>query len=321
MHDVAEVVVKKLTTREKYRAGKEWNYAHAAGATCARELAYRRLHPDLELPPDPELLIIFGHGKWIEREAISQLETSGYEVTEQDAAFEWPAMRLRGRVDGKVRLEGMKRPVEVKGYHPNIWARLNTIDDFLNSDREYLRRVPGQLLAYILCDSQGRNDEAFLYLVNKLTGRPKTIWMRLEGKVLEWGEAMLKRLELVNRAVDKGELPERIPFDENVCGSCPFRGACLKDVPAQEGPKRLTPEREAELLAMLRELDELKETKKRHDALDDQVKEMVKGIPSLMVGEYLVTGKEIEAKAYSVAARKYWRKSVVDLTRSQKADE
>jgi hypothetical protein len=321
MHDVAGVVIKKLTTRDRTYKPGNWNYAHAAGATCARELGYRRLHPELELAPDPGLMLIFAHGHWVEKEAIDQLEKAGYEVSERDAAFEWPAMRLRGRVDGKIRMEGEKKPVEVKGYHPNIWQKLNSIEDFLTSDREYLRRVPGQLLAYILCDSAGKVDEAFLYLVNKLTGQPKTIWMKLEGKVLEWGEAMLKRLEIVNKAVEKNELPERIEFDENVCGNCPFRGACLKDIPAQLGPVMLTPERETELLALLRELEDLKEAKKRHEDLDDQVKEIVKGIPKLIVGEYLVSGKEIDAKAYAVAARKYWRKTVTNLTKATKADE
>ena len=236
-----------------------------------------------------------------------------------DAALEWKEMRLRGRIDGKVRLEGKKRPFEVKSYAPWSWARLNTIDDFLKSDHEYLRRVPGQLLSYILADG---SDEAFLYLTNKLTGKPKTIWLRLEGDTLEWGEAMLKRLEVVNKAVDKGELPERIPFDESTCGSCPFRGTCLKDMPAVQGPAMLSPERQAELLAMLQEWHTLKEAHKRYDDLDDEIKAMVKGIPSLIVGDFLVKGKEIDAKAYTVAAKKYWRKTVLNLAeKGQKPEE
>ena len=65
MHDLAAVVIAKLKARDTYHQAKEWNYAHAAGASCTRELAYRRLYPELALPPDDDLAIIFRHGKWM----------------------------------------------------------------------------------------------------------------------------------------------------------------------------------------------------------------------------------------------------------------
>lgn len=320
MHDPAAVVIQKLTKREhEYRPSPDWNYAYRAGATCPRELAYWRLHPELALAEDPGLLIIFEHGKWVEKEAVAQLEGAGYEVTERDAAFEWKAMQLRGRMDCKVRMDDRKRPVEVKGYHPNVWERLNSIEDFLGSDREWLRRVPGQLLSYILCD--GTSEQAFLYLLNKASGKPKSIPLALEGRTLEWGEAMLKRLEIVNAAVARKELPPRIEFDEDVCGVCPFRGHCLKDVPAGKSPVVLSPEDATELHALLQEREALTASKKRYETVDKEISKMVKGYERVVLGDYLVTGKEVPVKAFTVAARTDWRKTITNLKAPQKAED
>ena len=322
MQDIAQVVIKKITeAREKHRPSRDWNAAHRAGAECARELTYWRLKPEAALPEDPELQLIFEHGRWMEKESLAQLAAAGYELSEQDAGFDWEAMRLRGRIDTKVRLEGKKRPVEIKGYHPNIWEKLNTIDDFLKSDKPWLRKVPGQLLSYILCDKGGDNDTAILYLLNKSSGRPKSVMLHLEGDTLEWGEAMLKRLEVVNKSVTAGVLPERIEFEESGCGLCPFRGDCLKDIPALEGPSRLSEEKQAELLALLQERDALASSKKKYESVDKAVSAMVKGIPKILVGDFLVVGKEIPVKEFTVKARTDWRKNITNLKAKQAPDE
>jgi len=318
---VAEVVIGKLKKRDSYLPSKDWNYAHAVGGSCARELAYWRIEPESALPTDPGLALIFAHGKWLEKEGLFQLEQAGYEVSEQDAAFEWKAMQLRGRVDCKIRVDKAKRPVEIKGYEPRSWAKLNTITDFLESPREYLRRVPGQLLSYILMD--GKSDRAMLYLINKLTGEPKSIELRLEGETLEWGEALLKKLEVVNKAVASKSLPERIPYEETVCGRCPFRAKCLTDIPAiGEGPANLDPEREAELLDLLKEWDEVRGPHKRYEKVDEAIKTLVKGIPKIILDKFIVTGQEVEqtrvnakrmppkTKARWSDTTKYWKKNI-----------
>lgn len=318
-HDPAQVVIEKLTRKEPYRTSTDWNHAHRAGATCPRELAYWRLYPERALPEDPELSIIFRHGYWMEREAVGQLVDAGYEVSEQDAAFEWRDMRLRGRIDCKIRINGAKRPVEIKGYSPLMWDRLNRIEDFLESDKEYLRRVPGQLLSYILLD--GSSEWAMLYMINKVTGKPKTIRLALEGKTLEWGEAMLKRLQVVNAAVEKKELPERIEYDDSVCGVCPFRGDCLKDIPAGKDLTVLDPEKAQDLLELLEERAALMAAHKRFEVVDREIAKRVKGIERLVVGDWLITGKEVAVKEYTVKARTDWRKTITNLKAPQKPDE
>lgn len=291
MHDVAEVVIKKLMAREPYKPSPDWNYAHSAGATCARELAYWRLHPDKALPHDDELMLIFAHGHWVAKEALSQLEKGGYEVTEQEALFEDKALRLRGRIDCKIRVDGHKRPVEVKGYHPNTWMRLNSITDFMESDHEYLRRVPGQLLSYMLMSGRAGDEIGLLYLVNKLTGKPKRIELALEGPTLEWGEKLLKKLETVNKAVDKKVLPDRIPYTPDICGSCPFRATCLTEMPPEAEIVVLDPEKQVELLALLKTYDENKPAHKLYEKADKTISEIVKQVAKadmIVLGDYQI---------------------------------
>lgn len=288
MHDVAEVVIKKMMTRDPYKPSPDWNYAHSAGGSCARELAYWRLHPEQALPHDPDLLLVFEHGHWVAKEALYQLDKAGYEVTEQEALFEDKALRLRGRIDCKIRVDGHKRPVEIKGYHPNTWTRLNAISDFLESDHEYLRRVPGQLLSYMLMSGRQGDEIGLLYLVNKLTGKPKRIELALEGPTLEWGEKMLKKLELVNKAVEKKVLPDRIPYTPDICGSCPFRGHCLSEMPPEARIAVLDPEKAAELLGLLKTYEETKAVAKQYKTADDAISEIVKVMDTdlIVLGDY-----------------------------------
>lgn len=316
-HDVAEVVIKKLSQRESYNPSPEWNYAHSAGGTCARELAYWRLSPDKALPADPELALIFAHGAWVAKEALAQLDKAGYEVTETEAAFQDPKLRLRGRIDCKIRMDGLKRPVEIKGYHPNIWSRLNSIDDFLESDREYLRRVPGQLLSYMLMGGTKGDELGILYLLNKLTGKPKQIVLKLEGAVLEWGEAMLKKLELVNKHVEKGELPERIPYKSDVCGSCAFRMHCLSEMPPEADITVLSDEAAVELLALVKTFDENREAHKRYEKADKAIQEIVKPLKTkvVVVGDWQIrlthsTQERVDSKKMTPEERKKYLKEI-----------
>lgn len=321
MHNVAEVVIEKIVKRPQGIYGnKDWNQASRVGATCARELVLWRTAPETAIPPDPKLQLIFKHGAWMEKESVAQLEDAGYEISERDASFEWKAMQLRGRIDGKIRLDGEKRPLEIKGYAPHSWEKLNTIEDFLSSSKEYLRKVPSQLLSYLLLD--GKTDTAVLYLLNKLTGEPKTILLRLEGPTLEWGEALLKKLQLVNACIEKGTLPDRVEFDESVCGVCPFRASCLTDIPVSaRGMAVLTGEQENELLGLLAEREKLAESVKRFEDVDEEVKRIVKGIPTIVCGDYIIKGKNVDVEEQVKKAYSYWKKSIINITKKQKADE
>lgn len=335
MHDVAAVVIKKLTQREPYKPSQDWNYAHSAGATCARELAYWRLHPEKALPTDPDLALVFEHGHWVAKEALAQLDKAGYEVTEQEALFEDKALRLRGRIDCKIRVDGHKRPVEIKGYHPNSWERLNSIEDFLTNDHEYLRRVPAQLLSYMLMSGRQGDEVGILYLLNKLTGRPKRIELKLEGETLVWGEALLKKLELVNKAVEKKVLPDRIQYKPDICGSCPFRADCLTEHPPEAEIVVMDPEKQSELLALLKTYEENKAAHKVYEKADKAISEIVKVVKAdlIVLGDYNIrlsryTQERVDSKKMPAEIKKLYikdlpitKKTIVNTKVEEKQEE
>ena len=316
---IDNVIIKKIQERPPILPAREWNSAHRAGATCARELAYWRLEPTKALPDDKELLLYFEHGHWVEREAIRNLENAGYEVKERDFPFEWPKMQLRGHMDGKIFLDGGKRPIEVKGYAPWVWARMNTIADFLNSDVEYLRRVPGQLLSYILLD--GKSKFGLLHLLNKMNGKPKTIRLSLEGETLVWGEAMLKQLERVNKAVKRGVPPERIKYEETVCGECRFRHICLKEIRPVKGLTVFRGEKYEHLLELLQARARLKDAHANYEQVDSEIGEMVKGLKKVVCDDWIISGQEVKVGRQVRKPYKFWRKSIVNLKEANRPAE
>jgi rhodanese-related sulfurtransferase len=319
MHDIDKVIIRKIQDRPPHLPIREWNQAHRAGATCPRELAYWRLEPTKALPDDKELALYFEHGHWVEREAVSNLEKAGYEVKERDFPFEWPKMQLRGHMDGKIFLDGGKRPIEVKGYAPWVWARMNTIQDFLDSDVEYLRRVPGQLLSYILLD--GKSEFGLLHLINKMNARPKTIRLSLTGDTLVWGEAMLKKLEAVNRAVKRGIPPARITYEESVCGECRFRHICLKEIRPVKGITVFRGQKYEQLLELLDARARTKEHHSRYEQVDTEIGEMVRGLKKVVCGDWIIGGQEVKVGKQIRKPYKFWRKSIINVKEANRPAE
>jgi hypothetical protein len=314
MYDVARVVIKKLSQDEGYLHSRDVNYASQAGATCLRELAYWRLHPDKALPVNKRTRLLFEQGKWIERQAISQLEKTGYEIYERERPFEWLKFKLKGNIDGKIRVESKKRPLEIKGYPSWTWNKLNTIDDFLKSDLEYIRRVPAQLLSYLLMDA--KSSWGLLYLLNKVTGVPKQIPLALEGKTLIWGEAMLKNLESVNRAVKRGILPKRINYAENVCGFCRFRHHCLVEIkPTIKGLYIPRGHKAEELLELLEARAKLQKKHKEYEEVDEEIGAIVKGRKKTVVGDWIINGQMVKVGRQVRKPYSFWRKSIMHRTK------
>lgn len=310
--DLARVVTAHVSKPRGPRTSGGWNWASEAGDPCLRRLAYSRLYPERALPDGEELAFTFRRGRYIERECLDELRDAGYQIVEEDRPFDDKRLKVRGRIDGKVVLykddrHAHRPPIEIKGYAPGVWKQINSARDFVDSDLPYLRRVPAQITWYMILDP-GEGDEGILYIKNKLSGVPKEIVVPLDQKYALW---LWRRVRVLNDYVRRRKLPPRIEYDERICGRCPFRADCLKDIPAGPSPSVLDHEKAAELHELLQERERLDPARKSYEELDKRLSALVKGIPKLIVGDYMVTGQEVEMPASARKAYTYWRKSVV----------
>jgi CRISPR/Cas system-associated exonuclease Cas4 (RecB family) len=285
------------------------NWASKIGHPCARFLTHARLDWDKIPPISVEKKMLFDLGHVIERNVAKvYLEKAGFEIVEMDRPVQSETSGLLKRVkihgkldficrDGK---DGLEFPVEVKSAHPNTWSSVEAIEDMLFSKHFWMRQYPGQLMVYML----GKNYEVGLMLfINKVTAEPKAIWIHQD---YTYAEELIKKAEFVNKCVDKGEYPERIPYDESLCGRCDFAKLCLGEIIRTEA-EILTDD---QLIEDLEEREKLKPFRARYEELDKSVKKRLKGIGKGVASDFMILGKEVERKPYSVEGGSYWKTDI-----------
>jgi len=118
----------------------------------------------------------------------------------------------------------------------------------------------------------------------------------------EYAESLLQRAERINAHVESGTLPERIPFDEEVCPRCPFYHLCLPDHAGREPIAFLE---DAMVVGLLEERATHEEGARAFNRADDRLKAWAKARPEerLTVGRWflekkqLVRGVRVDVKA------------------------
>jgi len=297
-----DIVAKVIESKEKKIrvSPQHTNRASSIGHPCQRFLVYCRTNWKDRKKHSPDLEFIFEGGRMIEDMAIRELQDAGYQVIEQQRALEWPEMELTGHLDGKVILDGEAIPFDVKSINPWDFDRMNTVEDFLNSKRPYTKSYPAQLMMYMM---ESNTDIGFLYLKNKLTYKPKVIWVDMDW---EYYESILKKLERINKHIQDETLPEQVN-DPDLCTSCAFEHICL---PSISMPNNMEIIDDEELESSLERLDELKPVKKEYDSLNRWVKKQIEGVQTGVVGDFMIGGKWIERGEYTVKASKYWKPTI-----------
>jgi hypothetical protein len=260
---------------------------------CARETALGILHWPERPPFEASVLARLEVGREAEPLAMSKLLQYGVKVVEAQRTFELPhrqtgAVLLRGKIDGMVEWEGRRVPFDYKTVTPFLFPRMNTVADLLA--HPFFSKWPRQLWSYEFLV----NIETGFLLLDNLLGEWKFIEVPLDyeqmEQILQRLEAAVTAVETIRKgAAEDAALPGYHP-DAAVCRRCwAFGRLCIPPGVSGDGiPILDAPEIEAKLDRRA----ELEAAADEYDALDKEVKAQVRGQERLVVGNWLVQGRE-----------------------------
>ena len=283
------------------------NRASEAGHVCERYLVFARTRWEEKLLHDVELEFIFDGGRMVEKLAFKELEEAGFTLVEQNRPFSWKEFNLTGHVDAKILIgdrnagePSMAYPIEVKGLNQFDYDKLDTIEDFIMSKKSWIKKYPAQLCLYMLMS----NIEYGCFYIKRLPGfRPKQIWISLD---YTFAEDILKKLERINKHVKEDTIPEPIK-DYDICKYCGFLHICFPDFVGKE----IEIIDEIEIEEAIRRAEELKPAYSEYNKQLNAWKEALKEREKVIIGPYLVIGKWVDKKAYSVPESRYWGSKVM----------
>lgn len=284
------------------------NRAGELGHPCLRYLVYQRTRWQDKLAHSIGLQYIFDQGNRIEAGMLDDLKDAGIRVIHQQKDLFWKEYNISGRIDGRIDDPPRQPPIEIKSISPFEFPRLNTIADFQNSKKVWLRKWPAQMMIYLLLEAE---DQGYLILCNKLNGQIKPISIELD---YDYAETLIKKAEEVNAHVELGTLPDRIE-DEAVHENCPFYHICL--------PEAVNPDKmimDPELESMIDRWAELKAViaslEKEFKPMDDELKSTFKGKEAI-VGNWLISGKKVHVHQNEQAAKDfdYWKMTVKPIVK------
>lgn len=242
--------------------------------------------------PDPVLQSIFNEGKFHETAVIQCLQNMGFEIVEQQRAFQIEKPLITGHVDGILRYKDNSFPFDVKTTNPYDFDKLTSAEDFLNSHKTYHRNYIAQLQLYLLMTN---NPVGCLIMKNKLTGALRSVFMQID---YAFCENILKRAERVYAALAQNEPAART---ENIdhCLQCPFRHLCLPDLAMSPGVQVID---DLELGGLLERRNQLKPMADEFKDTDETIKDFIKphGAGERICGEWLIQTKEQTKKEYTV---------------------
>lgn len=267
------------------------------GHPCERYLYLLIKHWDEQKPHDYGLQNIFDLGNAIEEYAISKLKAAGYEVitpTQRSWKVENPLITGREDIRIKDPEDGQLYPTEIKGLSPFEWAKLNSVEDFYNSKKHYVRAYPSQLLVYMW---RFEKEKGFFVLVNKLTGELKIIEVPFDW---DRADALLKKGERVYAALHDpfGDNPPPACDDATACEDCRLRHICT----AAHSPTETSID-DGELESLILRKEELAPSYRAYNEVNEEIKRCVGDRDKVIAGDFLVKVTTINRKAFTVAAR------------------
>jgi hypothetical protein len=296
MIDIVEKVIESKAKKIKLWPVNS-NRASELGHPCDRYLVYLRTR-GMERPlHDIGLQFIFDDGNLHEDAVLKDLREAGIVVIEQQRSFEWKKYQITGSIDAKIKDNGNIIPIEIKSFSDWNWRAINSAEDMFKSKAVYMKKYPAQLTLYLIMDE--KEDGVFI-LKNKVNGLLKQIPLKLD---FAYAESLIQKAERVNGHIQAGTLPDRISYDDNVSGTCPFAHICLPDV--DHKPTILD---DPELEIQLDRRGDLLSLRSEFEELDKEIKAKLKEVSEAVIGKWMVKGKLIEKNmpAKEAYTQKYW---------------
>lgn len=295
----------------EWRKGKIKQYpcehlrASLVGHPCERYLALSISNWQDKLPYDETLQAIFDFGNSVETYAIDCLKKAGFEiVTPVDRAFRIENPLITGREDLRIKDDnGELIPVEVKGLQGQEWENLNSIDDFNNSKRSYIKAYPAQLFCYMW---HFQKEKGYFCLVNKQTGQIKVIEVKLDYDYMDWILERSKRVynALEEKTVDELETVE----DYSTCDRCDLKHCCKSHYKPVEAEID-----DGTIENLIREKLALEPSVDRYEEIAGEIKHAVGSRDKVIAGEWCVSKSLIEKKPYTVQGGTYEKIAIKKL--------
>jgi hypothetical protein len=288
-NNLIESKVREMLETERRVYPCRSNRASAMGHECLRYLVYCRTNWQDKKVPEITLQYIFEMGNVIEDMALARLKKAGFEVTQQQRDFADDKNGITGHIDGYVQVDGKHYPLEIKSMSGHIWPGINTVEDMKKSSHRWVRGYPSQLNLYLYLAGK---EKGLFYLVNKQTGEGKDIWMAID---YDLAERDIKKAEAVNKHMADKTVPDRIPFDPDMCIGCDFEHICLPPVESRE---QVLIEQEPAIEAVLNRREEVSPLASEYNQLDKKVKDYAKSRQQqiLFVGNWMITKKQSEKR-------------------------
>ncbi len=181
--------LEKLYLSKRRTSAHVWNYASEAGHPCLRFLTLARLRPDLRPLVSLELQRIYEEGNRQEKAVVSDIREAGFDLDETHVSFRWPEFELSGAIDGFVKIDGAKIPIEIKSAAPysfDDFKRL-TPGEMMTSEQFFIRKYITQIGLYLLMTN---SPVGILFFKNKVSGAPHAVDVELEPGAKRYDELM-----------------------------------------------------------------------------------------------------------------------------------
>jgi hypothetical protein len=253
--------------------------ASGIGDICNRRLFYYMTCGEMAEEFDTDLIAIFEEGKEQEPAVRRYLSELGFEIKKAGFTETMESHGISGQVDGTLEANGNRYIVEIKTVSEYAWDSLNKPEDF---NEGYYAKWYAQIQVYLLLFNY---DKGLFILKRKQAKQLKIIEVALD---YDYAEGLLKKAEIVNKAIKENTAPEFLQSNPVECRRCPFFAKTCNP-PMDFGKTQVI--EDTELAKKLSRRDELVPLVSEYNKLDEEAKERFREIPAAICGNYSIIGK------------------------------